>query len=306
MRNQKKNGQNMLQWIIPTGILVIIILFTLITYKTDIFTKEKNKRIDEYSNKAREMAEYYSSEVYMIGQVARMLSTRVSVDRDYFCDDNVDLLTAAVTQLNIDAGYILRNDGTVMNNKGVEAPSLKAATDGDLDVEIGSVDENIIAKNGDCLHYVSASYAEGSLILKYTPKSISDLDTFLSSNSKISTYMLMSSSGMILDSAGVDSKKFKEGTDLFEYLENGVFAGVTRKDEFYKNIEQENKGKVLFNNNEGVAKYLFYQPVSGYKTFVMIIVDEKQIEDAAQKGISSTTEMFWKIVILILYLKKLQ
>ena len=66
MSAQKKNGQNMLQWLIPTAILVIIILFTLITYKSDILTKEKNKKLDEYSNKAREMADYYSSEIYMI------------------------------------------------------------------------------------------------------------------------------------------------------------------------------------------------------------------------------------------------
>ena len=300
MSNQKKNGQNMLQWIIPTVILVIIILFTLITYKSDILNKEKDKKIDEYSNKAREMADYYSSEIYMIGQVARMLSTRVSVDRDYFCDDNVNLLTSAVTQLNIDAGYILRNDGKVMNNKGVEAPSLKAATDGDLDVEEGSVDEYIVAATGDCVHYVSASYAEGNLILKYTPKEISDLDTFLSSNAKISTYMLMSSTGIILDSAGIDTKTFKEGGDLFEYLEESTFAGVTRKDEFYKNMTQQNKGKALITNKDGVAQYFIYQPIGDYKTFVMIAVDEEKIQNAAEKGISSTTEMFWKIVILIL------
>jgi diguanylate cyclase (GGDEF)-like protein len=290
----------MLQWIIPTVILVIIILFNLTTYKSDIFTKEKNKKLDEYSNKAREMADYYSSEVYMIGQVARMLSTRVSVDRDYFCDDNVNLLSSAVTQLNIDAGYILRNDGKVMNNKGVEAPSLKAATDGDLDVEIGSVDEHINSATGDCVHYVSASFAEGSLILKYSPKRISDLDTFLSSNAKTSTYMLMSSTGIIIDSAGVEAKVFKEGLNLFDYLEGATYSGVTKRDEFFKNLEQQNKGKVLLTTKDGVPKYFIYQPIGDYKTFVMIAVDEKQIDDAAQKGIASTTEMFWKIVILIL------
>ena len=300
MSNRKKNGQNMLQWIMPTVALVVIILFTLISYKRDILTKEENKRLDEYSNKAREMADYYSSEVYMIGQVARMLSTRVSVEWDYFCDDNVNLLTSAVTQLNIDAGYILRNDGEVMNNKGVEAPSLKAATDGDLDVEIGSVDENIIAANGDCVHYVSASFAEGSLILKYTPKRISDLDTFLSSNAKTSTYMLVSATGIILDSAGVESKVFKEGDDIFEYLEGATYPGTTKRDEFLNNIKQQNKGKILITTKEGVPKYFIYQPIGEYKTFVMIVVDEKQIEDAALKGIASTTEMFWKIVILIL------
>ena len=226
--------------------------------------------------------------------------TRVSVDRDYFCDDNVNLLTSAVTQLNIDAGYILRNDGKVMNNKGVEAPNLKAATEGDLDVEIGSVDENIIAATGDCLHYVSASFAEGSLILKYTPKRISDLDTFLSSNAKTSTYMLISSTGIILDSAGVEAKVFKEGQDLFDYLEGASYSGVTKRDEFLKNIEQQNKGKVLITTKEGVPKYFIYQPIGDYKAFVMIAVDEKQIDDSAQKGIASTTEMFWKIVILIL------
>ena len=170
MNTKKKNGQNMLQWIIPTAILVIIILFTLTSYKSDIFSREKNKKLDEYSSKAREMADYYSSEIYMIGQVARMLSTRVSVDRDYFCDDNVDLLTSAVSQLNIDAGYIVRNDGKVMNNLGVEAPSLKAATNGDISVEGGNIDGYIVSSSGDCVHYVSASFAGGSVILKYTPK----------------------------------------------------------------------------------------------------------------------------------------
>ena len=300
MSNQKKNSQNMLQWIIPTVILVVIILFTLISYKSDILTKEKNKRLDEYSNKAREMADYYSSEIYMIGQVARMLSTRVSADRDYFCDDNVNLLTSAVTQLNIDAGYILRNDGKVMNNKGVEAPNLKVATAGDLDVEAGSIDDYIVASSGDCVHYVSASFAEGNVILKYTPKKISDLDTFLSSNAKTSTYMLISSKGIIIDSAGVESKTFKEGADLFKYLEGATYSGVTKRDEFLKNLEQQNKGKVLITNREGVPKHFIYQPIGDYRTFVMIVVDEEQIDDAAEKGIASTTEMFWKIVILIL------
>ena len=37
----------MLQWILPTVALVVIILFTLISYKRDILTKEENKRLDE-------------------------------------------------------------------------------------------------------------------------------------------------------------------------------------------------------------------------------------------------------------------
>ncbi|MCR5419948.1 MAG: GGDEF domain-containing protein [Lachnospiraceae bacterium] len=300
MSNQKKNGQNMLQWIIPTVVLMVVILFTLITYKADILDKEKNKRLEEYSNKAREMADYYSSEIYMIGQVSRMLSTRVSVDRDYFCDDNVNLLTSAVTQLNIDSGYILRSDGKVMNDKGVEAPSLKAATDGDIDVTDGSVDEYIVSSTGDCVQYVSASFAEGNIILKYTPKKISDLDTFLSSNAKTSTYMLVSSKGIILDSAGIESKVFKSGENLFKYLEGANYEGITKEDEFFKNLEQHNKGKVLITNKESVSKYFIYQPIGEYKTFVMISVDEKQIDEAAKKGILSTTQMFWKIVILIL------
>ena len=300
MSSRKKNGQNMLQWIIPTAILVIIILFTLTSYKSDILTREKNKKLDEYSSKAREIADYYSSEIYMIGQVARMLSTRVSVDHDYFCDDNVDLLTSAVSQLNIDAGYIVRNDGKVMNNMGVEAPNMKAATNGDLNIETGYVDEYIVNSSGDCVHYVSASFAEGSVILKYTPKPISDLELFLSSNAKTSTYILISSTGIILDSAGLESKVYKEGVDLFEYLDGAKYAGITKKDEFLKNLEQQNKGKVLITNKEGVPKYYIYQPIGDYKTFVMIIVDEAQITQAAQKGISSTTEMFWKIVVLIL------
>ena len=53
MSNRKKNGQNMLQWILPTVVLVVIILFTLISYKSDIFVKEKNKKLDEYSNKGK-------------------------------------------------------------------------------------------------------------------------------------------------------------------------------------------------------------------------------------------------------------
>ncbi len=300
MNTKKKNGQNMLQWIIPTAILVIIILFTLTSYKSDIFTREKNKKLDEYSSKAREMADYYSSEIYMIGQVARMLSTRVSVDRDYFCDDNVDLLTSAVSQLNIDAGYIVRNDGKVMNNLGVEAPSLKAATNGDISVEGGDIDGYIVSSSGDCVHYVSASFAGGSVILKYTPKHINELEQFLNSNAKTSTYVLISSMGIVIDSAGVEAGVFKEGMDLFDYLDGASYAGITKKDEFLNNLEQQIKGKVLITNKEGVPKYFIYQPISDYKTFLMIIVDEKQVDQAAQKGISSTTEMFWKIVILIL------
>ena len=300
MSTRKKNGQNMLQWLIPTAVLVIIILFTLITYKSDILTKEKNKKLDEFSNKAREMADYYSSEIYMIGQIARMLSTRVSPDLDFFCDDNVDLLTSAVTQLNIDAGYLLRDDGVVMNNKGVEYPDLSAATGGDLSNDPETVDEYIVSSRGDCVHYVSASFAEGKVILKYTPKEISDLELFLSSNAKTSTYLLVSSTGVILDSAGIDSKSFKEGNNLFEYLEGATYTGSTRKDEFTKNLEQQNKGKLLITNKEGVPKYFVYQPIGDYKTFIMIVVDENQIQQAAKKESASTTQMFWRIVILIL------
>lgn len=300
MSARKKNGQNMLQWLIPTAILVIIILFTLITYKSDILTKEKNKKLDEYNNKAREMADYYSSEIYMISQIARMLSTRVSPDLDYFCDDNVDLLTSAVTQLNIDAGYILRNDGMVMNNKGVESQDLSSATGGDLTNDPSTTDEYLVNSSGDCVHYVSASYAEGEVILKYSPKEISDLELFLSSNAKTSTYLLLSSTGAILDSAGIDAKSFKEGSNLFQYLEGATYTGTTRKDEFYKNLEQQNKGKLLITNKEGVPKYLVYQPIGDYKTFIMIVVDEAQIQQAAKKESASTTQMFWRIVILIL------
>ena len=88
--------------------------------------------------------------------------------------------------------------------------------------------------------------------------------------------------------------------DLFDYLDGASYAGITKKDEFLNNLEQQIKGKVLITNKEGVPKYFIYQPISDYKTFLMIIVDEKQVDQAAKKGISSTTEMFWKIVILIL------
>ncbi|MCR4755597.1 MAG: diguanylate cyclase [Lachnospiraceae bacterium] len=300
MGTKKKNGQNMLQWIIPTAILVIVILFTLTSYRNDILTKEEKSNLDEYSNKTREIADYYSSELYMISQVARMLSTRLSYEHDYFCDENVNILTSVVTQLNIDAGYILRNDGKVMNNKGVEAPNLKSATEGDLDIENGSVDEYIVNASGDCVHYISASFAEGSVILKYTPKKISELETFLSSSSKTLTYLLVSSTGVILDSAGDKEVQFKYGDNLFDYLQGADYNGANKKDEFYKNLEQNNKGRALITTAQNETKHIIYQPIGDYKTFVMIIIDDDQIVELAKNDSSSTTQLFWKVVILML------
>ena len=298
MANKKKNNQSFVFLVVPTIILIVGILFILVNYSSNIQENEEDDIIEGYRNNAHIVADYYSSEVYMIGNMANMLSTRVSSYFDYFCDDNVNLLSSAVKQLDLDAAYIMKSDGSVMSNKGVEYDTINDVA---ADIVVGQSEQDtqiVITSNGDRIRYILANFAEGAVILKCTPKKLYDIESS-KLDSKTVTYLLVSSTGVIIDSTGVYSKEFKQGVNLFDYLEGATYGKNSKEILLKGNLENENPGEIFATPTDGVSKYFIYEPVGGYKTSVMIVVDEEQIRSVADKNIAKTKAMVLEVVLLI-------
>lgn len=304
VNKQKKDNSNILQWIIPTLLLLFFLVITLLNYYSSMAEEARTKVFSRLSSQASSLCEYYDDSISSLTKIAELTAAHCAEAKDIFSKDNVVLLSNLIENTNIKNAYIMKMDGMVIDRNGNISKGLDdipadytALLDGNTQVTPFMED-----KNGDQVLLIAAPIKTsakmlGIEFLVYQPNmldKIIDTPDNLSSN----VYVLVSDEGRVLECAGAEESSFEVGDDLFDQLERAAFLEGSLPI-LRQNIRNQKDGIFEIERKGEKTKVFICEPIGDYHASVVMLTNHTQVERNISDANKSTRSLVYKITISI-------
>lgn len=301
---QKKDNSNIVQWVIPTLLLLTFLVITLLNYYSSMEEEARKKVFSRLSDQVSSLCEYYDDSLTSLTKVAELTAAHCAESEDIFSEDNVVLLSNMIENANIKNAYIMKMDGTVIDHDGNTYEEL-----GDIQIEYTKlldgntqITQFIKDKDQNQVLLIAAPIKTetemlGVTIFVYQPnmlEEIVDTPDYLSSN----IYVLVSDEGRVLECAGSEEGSFEIGDDLFDQLERATFLEGSLPI-LRQNIRNQTKGVLEIERKDEKTKFLICEPIEDYHASVAMFTNYTQVERKISDANKSTRALVYKITISI-------
>ena len=291
-----KKSFDALQWGIPTVILMVFLVFTLITYDRTMASSAKSQALDKIGRYAIRVCGYYEGKFNTINDVAQSVVDYCIDDEEIFNQKNVSYLSSVVDSLSLVNAYIIKPDQTAIDAYGNtylqvdNSSTFTALLEGK---EMTSVIQN---ERGEMVILFAVPIRsevelKGSVIFVYKPN---DIENILESPSY--NFTLVFSNGMVAEELGDSNKIFVLGDNLIDELKKAKFLEGSLSG-MKQALETGRPGTCFVESMRGERRYLLYQPIKSYKCSVFVSVRENQIERSVSEVNSETRNLIYKILI---------
>ena len=295
---KNKSNSTTLQWAIPTILLMIFLVFTLINYNKTMQENAKIKALDRVSRQAVSVAGYYKGLYEGTVNVTDAIADYLMEEDDIFGEKAVELLKLVDDHSGLIDAYIIKTNGTAVDSYGnryqkienyEEFKSLLATKDGAI---------SIIDTKGRPVLMISAPIRtetewRGNVMLVYKADRIAKL-----MDSTAYCYTLIFSNGIIGEIYGGDQTLFKLGDDLNKILANVSFDDGSASS-FMKSLESGRSGTVHIITRDGNGAYLCHQPIGRSGASILVSVQDKQINLSILEENQDTRSMIMKVLFSI-------
>ncbi|MCR5831331.1 MAG: diguanylate cyclase [Lachnospiraceae bacterium] len=300
MGKAEKNKSNSMtvQWAIPTIILMIFLVFTLINYNKIMKANSKDKALDRVSRQAVSVAGYYHGLFDGAVGSADAIADYLMTHKDITDEDAVEILKQLDNHLGLVDAYIVRADRSAVDSYGNEYAELDNSEEfkallGTKDVAASRLDE----KKRPVL-FISApirteSEWRGNLILVYKGDRIAK-----QMDSTAYSYALVYSNGIVGEVYGTESGLFQIGDNFRDIAEKLTFEDGSATT-FFQSVEAGRAGTVHVNNGKGVSCYICHQPIGKIGASIMVIIQDNQITRSIDEENQDTRSMIMKVVVSI-------
>ena len=212
--DRNKSNNMTMQWAIPTVILMIFLVITLINYNSTMQNNSKNKALERVSRQAVSVAGYYKGLYEGMVSSADAIADYLMTENDLFSDRAVELIKQIDNHSSLVDAYIVKQDHTAIDSYGNIHASVDDSEEfnsilGTKDASISKIDEK-----GRPILMVSAPIRNenewrGNFVLFYKADRISkQMDTTAYS------YALVYGNGIIGEVYGAESGLFSLGDNL--------------------------------------------------------------------------------------------
>ncbi len=300
MGKAEKNKSNSMtvQWAIPTIILMIFLVFTLINYNKIMKANSKDKALDRVSRQAVSVAGYYHGLFDGAVGSADAIADYLMTHKDITDEDAVEILKQLDNHLGLVDAYIVRADRSAVDSYGNEYAELDNSEEfkallGTKDVAASRLDE----KKRPVL-FISApirteSEWRGNLILVYKGDRIAK-----QMDSTAYSYALVYSNGIVGEVYGTESGLFQIGDNFRDIAEKLTFEDGSATT-FFQSVEAGRAGTVHVNNGKGVSCYICHQPIGKIGASIMVIIQDNQITRSIDEENQDTRSMIMKVLVSI-------
>lgn len=307
MNKQKRDSKNILQWVIPSILLVLFLIVTLFNYSADMKEEIVSRTEDDLKNQVLKISEYYSDEYKVIKEITNISADHLAEMKDLISFKSQSLLAGIIKYTSAKDAIIIQENGVSMNSKG-ECSKITDILDSDKIMngkfQISSP-FSYPEIRGNCIA-VSAPIKSGDQILGVlvvvTPF---DKLNYISKSLGYSarTYMVIDQDGAIIEYSDKAIEEITESDNLFDTLEKATFVRGN-----YKKIEQNigvgKGGIVSISFSEKVSLintyYIIYEPISEYGWSSVMIVPATQINRTIKLQQGDTNSLVTKILIALL------
>lgn len=300
MGKAEKNKSNSIttQWAIPTIILMVFLVFTLISYNKTMQENSKIKALDRVSRQAVSVAGYYKGLYEGSVNGADAIADYLMNEDDIFSDRAVELIKYLDNHMGLVDAYIVKSNGNAIDSYGNTYQTVNSSEEfksllGTKDYSAAIVDE----KNRAVLMVSAPIRTEdewrGNLILVYKADKIAK-----QMDSTAYSYALVYANGIIGEVYGAESGIYQPGDRLSEVVDKLTFDEGSST-VFMQSIESGRAGTVHVNNGKGVSCYICHQPIATTGACVIVSVRDNQINRSIQEENQDTRSMIMKVLISI-------
>ncbi len=300
MGKSDKNKSNSItaQWAIPTILLMVFLVFTLINYNKTMQENSKDKALDRVSRQAVSVAGYYRGLYEGMVNSADAIADYLMTKDDIFDDDCVELIKQYDDHTGLIDAYIVKSNGNAVDSYGNSYVTVDTSEEfksllGTKDNSVAVIDE----KNRPVL-MVSApirteSEWKGNIILVYkTDRIAKQMDTTAYS------YALVFSNGIIGEVFGAESGLFQLGDNMNTVADKLTFDDGN-KSSFIQSMQSGRAGTVHVNNQKGISCYMCHQPVGKTGASIVVTIQDKQINRSIVEENQDTRSMIMKVLFSI-------
>lgn len=300
MGKAEKNKSNSIttQWAIPTIILMVFLVFTLISYNKTMQENSKIKALDRVSRQAVSVAGYYKGLYEGSVNGADAIADYLMNEDDIFSDRAVELIKYLDNHMGLVDAYIVKSNGNAIDSYGNTYQTVNSSEEfksllGTKDYSAAIVDE----KNRAVLMVSAPIRTEdewrGNLILVYKADKIAK-----QMDSTAYSYALVYANGIIGEVYGAESGIYQPGDRLSEVVDKLTFDEGSST-VFMQSIESGRAGTVHVNNGKGVSCYICHQPIATTGASVIVSVRDNQINRSIKEENQDTRSMIMKVLISI-------
>ena len=303
---QKKDNSNIVQWVIPTLLLLFFLIITLLNYYSTMSDEAREKVFTRVERQVSSLCDYYDDSLNSLTQIAEITAAHCAEAGDIFSRENVKLLKSIVNESNVKRAYIMKMDGTAVDQNGNTYDQIEDAEIAYTDLLDGNVQVTEFRQDidGDGVLLIAAPIktASGNMlgvtVFTYNPNKLEEIvdnPEFFSSN----IYAFVSDEGKVLESAGGEDSTFVVNEDLFDQLERAVFIEGSLPI-LRQNIKNLNSGVFQIEREGEKTKYLICEPIDEYHASIVMLTNHAQIERSISDANKNTRALVYKITISII------
>ncbi len=299
MGKVEKNKSNSMtaQWAIPTIILMVFLVFTLISYNKTMQENSKDKALDRVSRQAVAVAGYYNGHYEGMVEAADAVADYLMIEEDIFSEHSVELLKQIDSHAGLVDAYIVKSNEKAIDSRGKRYDKVddSEAFKSLLGTKDGSV--AVIDKNGNPVMLISAPIRnekewKGNIILIYKADHIGAL-----LDSTAYSYALVYGNGIIGEVYGAESGLYRLGDNLNDIISKLKFDDGNPVS-FMQSLESGRAGNAHV-IGEGVSCYMCHQPIGKTSASILVTIRDDQIKRSILEENQDTRAMIMKVLFSI-------
>lgn len=308
MNKSKKDNTNILQWIIPSIILVLFLVVTLFNYSAEIESQIRERVDEKQELRTSNMGEYYEKSIEALMSVASVTAGNISKEKDIFSDDVQVMLSEAVRNTIATDAIVIKMDGSSINSKGRESVlgeklDLTELLDGKThvsDLFQYTSDQTFHALIAAPVKTENAMMGVVAIIMPFDH--LGDITSSAAYSVK-NTYGILRGDGIVVERSGNLRTILEVGKNGLTDLESAEIVDGTYK-KMLQNTEANKGGKIIFNSQgklmDAGAYYLYYEPIGEYGWYTATVVPYVQIEKVIRDERKTTTDLITKMIVAML------
>jgi len=297
--DKNKSNSMTMQWAIPTIILMIFLVITLINYNKTMQNNSKDKALERVSRQAVSVAGYYKGLYEGMFNYADSVADFLLTEEDLFGPRAVELIKQVDDHTGLIDIYIVKSNGNAIDSYGNK---YDVVDESEEFKSLLGTKNNVIAKideKGRPVLIMSApirteSEWRGNVILVSKADKISkQMDTTAYS------YALIYPNGIIGEVYGAESGLFNLGDNLNDIVSTLRFDDVINSMNIIQSLKSGRAGTAHVYTQKNRGSYICYQPVGRTGTSVVVVIQDDQINKSIIEENQDTRSMIMKVLFSI-------
>ncbi|MCR5686454.1 MAG: GGDEF domain-containing protein [Lachnospiraceae bacterium] len=295
---KNKNNSITAQWAIPTIILMIFLVFTLIHYNETMQENARIKALDRVSRQAVSVAGYYKGLYEGTVNVTDAIADYLVKEDDLFGERAVELIGLLDDHSGLIDAYIIKKSGKYTDSYGNSGDKVEGYDDFKSVLSTQDGAASIIDKKGRPVLIVSSPIRSedswrGNVVLVYKADKIAK-----QMDSTAYSYALVYSNGIIGETYGAESGLFKLGDNLNDALK-GMSVEGSSVGAFVQSLESGRSGTAHIIRPNQSGCFMCHQPIGRSGASILVTIQDDQIIRSIMEENKDTRSMIMKVLFSI-------